>query len=102
MLSNIKKFMTDPQYWQHSDKFNPDRFLESGEFRKPEYFVPFGHGKRMCLGEPLARAELLIFFVTLVRNLKFESVPGHHPDPHQYLAGFTKTPKPFKILISKR
>ena len=56
----------------------------------------------MCLGEPLARAELFIFFVSLVRRLRFEAAPGHKLDPDQYTAGFTKSPKDFIIHVSKR
>ena len=44
------------------------RFLDNeGQFSRPDYFVPLGHGRRVCMGEPLAKAELAIFFVTIVQ-----------------------------------
>ena len=44
------------------------RFLDKeGTFSRPDYFVPLGHGRRVCMGEPLAKAELAIFFVTIVQ-----------------------------------
>ena len=44
------------------------RFLDNkGTFSRPDYFVPLGHGRRVCMGEPLAKAELAIFFVTIVQ-----------------------------------
>ena len=79
------------------------RFLdEEGKFSKPDYFVPFGHGKRMCLGEPLAKAELFIFFVALVKNFRFSAVEGEIPDPHNYSAGFTKSPRDFPVFLVRR
>ena len=79
------------------------RFLDNeGKFSKPDYFVPFGHGKRMCLGEPLAKAELFIFFVTLVKNLRFETTEEMMPDPSQFTAGFTKSPREFVVNLVKR
>ena len=79
------------------------RFLnKEGFFTKPEYFVPFGHGKRMCLGEPLAKAELFIFFVSLVRKLQFLPTTECKLDPNKYYAGFTRTPKKFSINVVKR
>jgi len=101
--SNLKKFMMDPQLWKNPDNFDPDRFLnEERKFTKPEYFVPFGHGKRMCLGEPLAKAEIFIFFVSLVRKLKFQPTEGSSLDPKNYSSGFTKSPNKFNVKISAR
>ena len=79
------------------------RFLDSsGKFFRPEYFVPFGHGRRVCLGEPLARAELFIFFVTLVQRIKFEGIEGRMPDPRNYSVGITKYPNQFTVKTRRR
>ena len=56
----------------------------------------------MCLGEPLAKAELFIFFVSLIRKLKFLPTAECKLDPNNYSAGFSRTPKKFKIDIIKR
>ena len=65
--------------------------------------MPFGHGKRMCLGEPLAKAELFIFFVALVKNFRFETTEEEmKPDPNKFTAGFTKSPREFVVNLVKR
>ena len=93
----------DPELWENPEMFNPSRFLNSvGKFFRPEHFVPLGHGRRVCIGEPLARVELFIFFVCLVQKIKLETVAGKVPDPKDYFAGMTKCPHDFIVAISQR
>ena len=117
-MSNLKKFLSDPHLWEEPAVFSPERlsnieytilsdkivrFLDScGKFTKPEHFVPLGHGRRVCLGEPLAKAELFIFFTTLVQNLKFDKVDGKEPDPSNYSVGVTKYPNEFIVNSVRR
>ncbi|MPC47869.1 Cytochrome P450 2L1 [Portunus trituberculatus] len=68
----------DPRYWDKPEEFKPERWLDQdGKFvTKKEGFLPFGVGKRQCLGESLARMEMLIFTATLLRQLSFAPAPG--------------------------
>ena len=106
-LTNLYWFMRDPNYWENPNDFAPDRFLETvdGEQKlvRREMFVPYGLGKRSCMGEALAKDTLLIFFTNLVKSLKF-SPPSYHPfpDPNNYTAGFTIIPKAFHVNIECR
>ena len=54
------------------------------------------------MGEPLARAELFIFFVTLVQKIKFEAVEGSEPDPQRFTAGLTRSPDEFIVKSKQR
>ena len=65
--------------------------------------MPFGIGKRICLGESFARMELFIFFVMMLQRLNFDLPVGHpKPNENEYTHGFTKAPNPFYISITER
>ena len=67
--------MTNPDVFEDATTFKPERWLDSkGKYltTKPAGFVPFGMGRRACLGEKLAMADL---FLIVVRTL--QSTAGH-------------------------
>lgn len=67
----------DPKLWPEPEQFDPTRFLNSeGRVFKPEFFIPFGTGRRMCLGDVLARHQLFLFFTSLVHIFEIEPVQG--------------------------
>ncbi|XP_047509971.1 cytochrome P450 306a1 isoform X1 [Pieris napi] len=46
----------DPSSWEEPEKFQPSRFLdEDGNLLKPQEFIAFQTGKRMCPGDELSR-----------------------------------------------
>ena len=72
-MINFHALHTDPRWWKKPEEFRPERFLEEEKFLnksfinaeyKPtaEYFkyLPFGHGKRMCVGFGLGRVVMLL------------------------------------------
>ncbi|KAK8391419.1 hypothetical protein O3P69_017182 [Scylla paramamosain] len=95
----------DPRYWDKPEEFMPERWLDQdGKFvSKKEGFVPFGVGKRQCLGESLARMELLIFTSTLLHRLSFAPLPGKtldlKPDPSN---PFLHLPVPQELHVTVR
>jgi len=90
-------------HWQDGRAFRPDRFLDTqGQVVRDPQFIPFSIGKKQCLGEGLAKAELFLFFSTLMQAFRF-SVEGEGELPTEdYIPGLTIQPKPFKVVISSR
>ena len=90
-------------YWDKGMNFIPERFLDvEGVVRKDDHLVPFSIGKRQCLGETLAKAELFIFFAELLQTFKIETEVHGIVPAEDYIMGVTTLPQPFKIMISKR
>ena len=57
IVPNLYEIHHDPRHFDDPNTFNPCRFMDSGEFVPNSAVVPFGFGKRECLGKSLAKAE---------------------------------------------
>ena len=59
----------NPKIWQDPNTFDPDRFVNaSGQFFAPSEFLPFQTGKRMCLGDELAKMLLFLYCSQILYN----------------------------------
>ncbi|KFP81921.1 Cytochrome P450 2U1, partial [Apaloderma vittatum] len=69
IVPNLWSVHRDPNIWEKPDDFQPSRFLdENGQLIKKEAFIPFGMGKRVCMGEQLAKMELFLIFASLMQS----------------------------------
>ncbi|XP_043217497.1 methyl farnesoate epoxidase-like [Amphibalanus amphitrite] len=102
VLMDLDAVHMDANHWGDPDKFRPERFLrEDGSVRRDEHLMPFGVGRRFCLGEPLARAELLLLFVSLLQHFTFEPVEGETLDLDGNY-GALLPPHPFRLICRPR
>ncbi|XP_039624158.1 cytochrome P450 2C20-like [Polypterus senegalus] len=94
----------DKKYWETPRSFNPNHFLdENGCFKTNPAFVAFSTGKRVCIGEGLARMSLFLFFSILLQNLSFCSTGN--PEEINLASDescFVKVPQPYKLLVCPR
>jgi len=59
-----------PGFWENPDQFDPDRFDPArSQDRHPVAMLPFSVGPRNCIGEFLARVEMQIHLMTIVKHL---------------------------------
>ncbi|XP_068579770.1 cytochrome P450 2D15-like [Cebidichthys violaceus] len=103
IIPNLSSVLHEEGQWKSPREFNPDNFLnEQGEFVKPEAFMPFSAGSRMCLGEGLARMELFLMVVTLLRRFKFVWPEDAGEPDYTLVFGTTHTPKPYCMNVQVR
>uniref|UniRef100_A0A2I3SKD3 Cytochrome P450 family 2 subfamily B member 6 n=1 Tax=Pan troglodytes TaxID=9598 RepID=A0A2I3SKD3_PANTR len=96
--------LRDPHYFEKPDAFNPDHFLDAnGALKKNEAFIPFSLGKRICLGEGITRAELFLFFTTILQNFSVASpVAPEDIDLTPQECGVGKIPPTYQICFLPR
>ncbi|XP_054995792.1 cytochrome P450 2J2-like [Sorex araneus] len=101
VLTNLTALHRDPAKWATPDTFNPEHFLENGQFKKREDFLPFSIGKRACLGEQLARTELFVFFTSLMQKFTFRP-PDNEQLSQKFRMGLTVAPVKYRICALPR
>jgi len=64
----------DPRFHPEPNRFNPDRFLDSGQMQ-PFAYIPFGIGPRRCIGEGFALLEGTLALGTILRYWDLQLLP---------------------------
>ncbi|ELW61442.1 cytochrome P450 2J2 isoform X1 [Tupaia chinensis] len=101
IMTNLTALHRDPTEWATPNTFNPEHFLENGQFKKRETFLPFSVGKRACLGEQLAKTELFIFFTSLLQKFTFKP-PNNEKLSLKFRAGITLAPVSHRLCAVPR
>ncbi|XP_068828266.1 cytochrome P450 2D14-like isoform X3 [Capricornis sumatraensis] len=103
LITNLSSVLKDETLWEKPFRFHPEHFLDAqGRFVKQEASIPFSAGRRACLGEPLARMELFLFFTSLLQHFSF-SVPAGQPRPSDHgVFAFLVTPAPYQLCAVPR
>lgn len=104
VLINLYSVNMDETYWTDPQVFRPERHLDSDGslLKKSERFMPFGLGKRQCLGEPLARNSFFLFTAALVKAFQLEAVPARPLPSLDPLTGVTNGYQGFQAIVTPR
>ncbi|WAR13111.1 CP17A-like protein [Mya arenaria] len=94
----------DPDAWDEVEKFKPERYLdEQGKLGpKPKSWLPFGAGKRVCLGEFVAKPELHLIFASLLQRHRWSAEAGRVVDISPERSLLSNIPKSQKLLMERR
>ncbi|XP_034556261.1 cytochrome P450 2J6-like [Notolabrus celidotus] len=102
IMATLNSVLHDESMWETPHSFNPQHFLDQdGQFRKREAFLPFSAGKRVCLGEQLARMELFLFFTSLLQRFSVSACDGEQPNL-DFVLGFSRSPKAYRLCAVPR
>ncbi|XP_011454186.2 steroid 17-alpha-hydroxylase/17,20 lyase [Magallana gigas] len=106
VLINFWALHHDPKQWKDPEQFDPHRFLdENGKMKpiKPESWLPFSAGRRVCLGETLAKPEILLMCANLLKRFEISLPEGVKPNLEYHMQGFgVELPSDYKIVVKER
>ncbi|CAD5230524.1 unnamed protein product [Bursaphelenchus xylophilus] len=101
VLPQISVLLRNPKVFPEPDNFNPDRFIdENGKLKQVEELIPFSIGKRICLGEGMARMELFLFTANFFNQYKFSA--GKIAPTLKKTSGASTMTQPYKCKIELR
>ncbi|MFP4502856.1 MAG: cytochrome P450 [Candidatus Hydrogenedentota bacterium] len=72
----------NPRFFEEPQHFNPDRWQKLPTTRAVRIgYFPFGAGRRVCLGEPLAWMEGTLTLALICRDWRIHAAPHTHVRP---------------------
>lgn len=106
MIFNLWSLHHNSEIFPNPWTFSPSRFISNGKLSSNKYLLPFGAGKRHCLGETLAKDRLFMFFVAILQ--KFEIYKENETfdykqcsDPRSFVLGIILQPDTFKVRMRR-
>ncbi|XP_046834494.1 probable cytochrome P450 301a1, mitochondrial [Vespa crabro] len=93
VISNLDK------YFPRSNEFFPERWLQDDGVRHAFASLPFGYGKRMCLGRRFADLEMIIVISKILQYYKIEY---HHKKLDYYIDPMYTPKGPLKLKFINR
>ncbi|CAL5432762.1 unnamed protein product [Camellia sinensis] len=81
---NVWAIQRDPNFWDNPSEFRPERFL--GDDNKWDYtgnkfqYLPFGSGRRICAGIPLAEKMVMYVLASLLHSFNWHLPEGEELD----------------------
>ncbi|XP_049960509.1 methyl farnesoate epoxidase-like [Schistocerca serialis cubense] len=102
VLVNNWSLQMDKEHWGDPEVYRPERFIsETGLLREDDTLLPFGLGRRRCLGEQFSKSFLFQCFAGILQ--KFQLVPADGTDlkPTAF-GGFNLAPKTYDIIFKSR
>nr|XP_054768254.1 cytochrome P450 2J6-like [Lytechinus pictus] len=97
IVSNIYEVLNSEDLWTDPSDFKPERFLTAdGDLINREELIFFGTGRRVCLGEQLARMETFLGFTSLLQRFTFQKPDSSPTLSFDGILGFTRNPLPYQ------
>jgi cytochrome P450 len=87
--------------WENPGRFDPERFSPERSAARPRFaYLPFGGGRRICIGAAFALAEATVLLAALAQRYSLRVVPGHKVEPQGLIT--LRARHGMKMLLSPR
>ncbi|GMP95982.1 hypothetical protein CsSME_00044827 [Camellia sinensis var. sinensis] len=103
---NVWAIQRDPDFWDNPSEFRPERFL--GDDNKWDYtgnnfqYLPFGSGRRICAGIPLAEKMVMYVLASLLHSFNWHLPEGEELDLSEKFGIVIKKETPLIAIPTQR
>ena len=106
VLFNLWRIHSNPSDWENPSMFKPERFLDdAGQFigwDSAPGFLPFGLGRRACVGQAMGKMQVFIVASRLLHHFNF-GVPEGEPVPSvEGEESAVRYPRHYRVTARKR
>uniref|UniRef100_A0A1I8A0L6 Unspecific monooxygenase n=1 Tax=Steinernema glaseri TaxID=37863 RepID=A0A1I8A0L6_9BILA len=91
----------DEDIFKNPTLFNPERYLGEDGKEIEQKVIPFGVGKRSCLGEGLAKAEIYLILLNIVKSYRIVDCDGVDANWLESNNMFVRIPKSYECVFEK-
>ena len=91
VVTGLYSYHHDPEVWGDPEVYRPERFLDENGALKKDISLPFGAGKRVCVGETFGRQNMWLILTGLLQNFTFTTPKGQKPPELRTVHGFHQT-----------
>jgi cytochrome P450 len=82
----VHRIHHDERFWPDPESFDPRRFMPgAGKDRHRSAYLPFGGGRRICIGTSFALMETTLITAMMSQRYVFDLLPGHVVEPEATL-----------------
>ncbi|PAA71198.1 hypothetical protein BOX15_Mlig026066g1, partial [Macrostomum lignano] len=106
IIPNVYGVHHRAEYWERPNEFYPEHFLDDeGRYRSSPYLIPFLIGRRSCVGESLARMEIVLFFTAIMQRYRVRPAPESAAKKDDILSGWMgslRIPGEYRLIFDRR
>ncbi|KAL0296166.1 UNVERIFIED_CONTAM: Flavonoid 3'-monooxygenase [Sesamum radiatum] len=103
---NLPWIQKDPSIWDSPLEFKPERFLHDTKkypFNGNSFnYLPFGSGRRICAGMPLAEKMVMYLLASLLHSFEWNLPDGKTVDMSYTFAGVLRKITPLLVMAMPR
>jgi cytochrome P450 family 2 subfamily U polypeptide 1 len=106
IIPNLHAVHYNPDIWGDPENFRPERFLsEDGNgktVKRNDALLAFSAGKRVCIGEALARDQVYLFMTNILSKYQVLPDPADSEPSLVPVGAFALEPQPFTVVFKER
>ncbi|MER7849879.1 cytochrome P450 [Kitasatospora sp. NPDC096077] len=89
----------EPDLYPDPERFDPDRWLPERPQPPKGAFIPFGSGKRMCIGDAFASTEAMVITAVIASRWRLRPT---RPDAVRPIGEITVHPSSLQVVVESR